>query len=232
MKNARSLVVGAITIAFLACTALISFGTRERTADNTVRAVGSGQDPSSAALRQTDVEQLMSSQQLITQEQDRLALQNTELIAKQELLVQRLDALSGELTQLYGNLAAKSSNFPLPLAWHQRLIERNRVAYDAIRVMLASLTEDEFPTARTWYGNAWNELTKPFRDHAFPTVAQRDKLVQLLGEIAEGERQRLAKLQGQATVVSVATEHTAISTASCFGATWNALTENLRRLEY
>ena len=136
------------------------------------------------------------------------------MAADHERVLRQLDTVNQELRQLYAAVA-ESKTVQVPKEWYQERIETNAEPYGRIHDLLASLTEEEFPTVRTWYGDAWRELVTPFQNGSFPTKFQRDRLVQLLNEIREGEQRRLAALEQTSTGPTAAAAPA--SAALCLG---------------
>ena len=205
MNHRRVLVLLAIAVSFAGCALLFSYRLQSPTASVSLEAIPAWMQRESQAVRRTEAElrQLALSHEQLTREHERWVRQATELAADHERALRRLDTVTQELHQLY-TAVAESRSVQLPQEWHQEKIETNAEPYGRIRDLLASLTEQEFPTVRTWYGNAWRELVTPFQTGRFPTKIQRDRLVHLLNEIREGEQQRLAVLQQTSTRLTAA----------------------------
>ena len=234
MKTKRYLLPLAITLAFVGCVSLLAYGVRAVRAGRSSANNATLRSIESDTLRRTQdsLSQLLSSHQALALEQNRLVQESGQLAAEHEVLTQRLDEVTHELHQLYKTVSADSRPQKLPKNWHDRLIDQNRETYTAIHQMLTSLTEDEFPTTRTWYGDAWRKLIKPFVDGQFPTQPQRDQLVKLLDEIMISERHRVAALEGQGTTVPVMTSRNTVPAGYCLGPAWEKLAQNLRSLSY
>lgn len=110
--------------------------------------------------------------------------------------------------------------------WHQRQIEHNQAAYEAISKFMGRLSEERFPTATTWYGDAWRDLTRPFRVGEFPTPEQRDSLVRLLENLTSAERKRVDYLH------RVGGPAPRLRPGFCLGFEWEELDANLRGLTF
>ena len=231
MNHRRVLVLLAVAVSFAGCASLFSYRIQSPKANLSLQATPGLIQRESQAVRHTEEElrQLASSHQELTREHERCVRQATELAAEHERVLRRLDAVSQELRQVYAAVA-ESRSVQVPQEWHQERIETNAEPYGRIRELLASLTEEEFPTVRTWYGDAWRELVTPFQKGRFPAKIQRDRLVQLLNEIREGEQRRLAAL-GRTSTGPTAAAATP-SPALCQGPRWEQLESDLQELRF
>ena len=182
-----------------------------------------------AALKRA-FQQLQESHARIVAEHQRAIEQSQQLAAEHAVAVARVNQLTQEVSQLYRTVA-ETTRTPLPGNWHQRLIEQNRPVYVDIQDMLSGLTEAEFPTVRTWYGETWKELTKPFMENRFPTESQRDQLVGLLEEIMDAERKRMITMKEEA-VTPVAIRQVGELTGIGLGPRWEKLSADLQSLRY
>lgn len=224
----------AMVLALAGCVSVLAFGVRKVWGGRPVAVNAAARSDEADALRRAEnaLSQALSSHQALAAGQQRLVRESGRLAEEHTVLARRLDEVAEELQQLYKSLATDSRGPQLPKSWHQRLIEQNREKYTAIRDMLCGLTEDEFPTTRTWYGDAWRRLVKPFLEGQFPTPVQRDQLVKLLDDIMASERHRVAALEGQGATVSVVVSRSAVPAGYCLGTSWENLAQNLRDLRY
>jgi len=189
--------------------------------------------PSDILLRETaalkeELSHLQKSYAQIAEENQQLREQSQQMAAEHSVAVARVEQLSEEMRQLYRNVADKTRT-PLPSNWHQRLIEANQPAYAAIRDMLGGITEDEFPTVRTWYGRKWKELIQPFAENRFPTESQRDGLLSLLDEILAAEHKRMIAMKEQSATPVALKQSAAVGLGD---PRWEKLSSDLRALRY
>jgi hypothetical protein len=105
------------------------------------------------------------------------------LVEDQRLAVAQLQQLSENLISACDRLQSGTEQSELGQDWHERMIVQNQDAYTEIVQITSSLTEEVFPTQRTWYGEKWRALTLPFRAGRFPQLSERDQLLILLEEL-------------------------------------------------
>jgi hypothetical protein len=230
MNRRVFLILFAIAIPLAGCTSLFRYGVSnpqvEVSLDST--SVADASDEPASMQEPPEPDQLLSSQQELIREHERLIQQLDQLSHKHASAVERLNEVTDRLCHLCADVATDSDSQQQPQSWHQRLIEQNLSAYEKIGGMLGSLTEDNFPTVRTWYGETWHQLVAPFMASQFPSEDQRDALVELLDEIMDGERRRVAAMEGQEAAVS----HSTVPLGYCLGPKWEDLSKNLRELKY
>jgi hypothetical protein len=230
MKSKSFLVLAGAVVLVAGCASLFTFGSRTPDAfdslDNAL-AISAG---TSAQFRQLQegLRKLELSHQDLLSENARIASESADLAAAHAQAVRDLDRLSQEVNELCKTVVL-NERVTLPSNWHHRMIEANRPIYQEIRAAVAGLDEDQFPTVRTWYGENWKKLTRPFHANEFPTEVQRDELVKLLDGIREGERLRTVALHATPAVnlTEPVTAHDDSLTATC-----EHLATQLRMLQY
>jgi hypothetical protein len=108
--------------------------------------------------------------------------------------------------------------------WHEVHLNDNRQNYDGVCQFLANIDGKMFPTVNTWYAANWQRLTAPFSQERFPTLTERDELVELIVAIQNSETRRASMLAERSQIDS--------SIGYCLSDSWKNAVEMLRSFEY
>jgi hypothetical protein len=136
----------------------------------------------------------VADQEVILGEYQALLEQYRDVTRRQEQQISQLEHTVTEMAETFDVLATEFESIQPRKRWHEEHLNSNRQHYSTICEFLAAVDNELFPTVNTWYAANWQRLTAPFHQERFPTVTERDQLVELIVAIQNSEQRRKVML--------------------------------------